>query len=93
MGAGSDSEILTHASVIDAFGGPASYAAAIGIPDSHARAMKTRDSIGAGYWRRTAAAAAARNLDRITFARVAEIAAIAAEQRLAVNEKIAGGSK
>jgi len=85
------SDSPSHASIIDAFGGPAAYAAAIGIPDSHARAMKARDSIGPAYWRRTALAAAARKLAAVTFERVALTAAIAAEQRLADNEKIAGG--
>lgn len=38
------------ASIIDAFGGPRSFALELGIPASHARAMKTRDSIAPVYW-------------------------------------------
>jgi hypothetical protein len=85
-----DSEIIrSHSAVIDAFGGPSSYAVAISIPDSHARAMKARDSISPAYWRRTASAAVARQIRGVTFLRLAEIAASAAEARLSENEKIA----
>jgi hypothetical protein len=80
----------SHAEVIDAFGGPAAYAEAVGIPDSHARAMKARDSISPAYWRPTAGAARVRGISGITFERLAEIAALAAESRLAVNDKVAG---
>jgi hypothetical protein len=74
----------SYSNVIEAFGGPAAYGGAIGIPDSHARAMKTRDSIPPAYWRRTAAAAAGRkSLAWITFEKLAAIAAAAAERQLA----------
>lgn len=74
----------SHSGVIEAFGGPSAYGEAIGIPDSHARAMKTRDSISPAYWRRTAAAAARRpGLGWITFEKLAAIAAAAAERQLA----------
>ena len=76
--------------MIDAFGGPGNYAVAIGIPDSHARAMKARDSISPAYWRRTASAGTARRIAGVTFLRLAEIAADAAEARLTENEKLAG---
>lgn len=36
--------------IIDAFGGPAAFAKELGIPASHARAMKTRNSIAPAYW-------------------------------------------
>jgi hypothetical protein len=50
-----------HAEVIDAFGGPLKFAAAIDIPASHARAMKTRRSISPDHWPAVVAAAAAAN--------------------------------
>jgi hypothetical protein len=71
----------TFSQVIEAFGGPSGYAAALGIPAPHARAMKTRDSISPGYWRRTAAAAVDRNIVWITFEKLAAIAASNAERR------------
>ncbi len=43
--------------VIDAFGGPSKFAAAIRIPGFHAQSMKTRDSIPPAYWQDTVAAA------------------------------------
>jgi hypothetical protein len=72
----------SFSAVIEAFGGPADYAAAIAIPAGHARAMKTRDSISPGYWRRTAAAATQRKISWITFEFLAGIAARDAEKRL-----------
>ena len=71
---------LTHSAVIDAFGGPGAYAAAIGIKDGHARAMKVRDSISPRYWRPTAHAAAARGISWVTFEKLATIAAQKAER-------------
>lgn len=61
--------------IIDAFGGPASFGEAIGIPDSHARAMKARDSIPDGYWLKTVDAAISREIagvDLECFARLAK---------------------
>jgi hypothetical protein len=52
--------------IIQAFGGTAIFAEAIGIPDSHARAMKARRSIPHRYWRRTVKAAQERHIDGIT---------------------------
>lgn len=49
--------------VIDQFGGPAAFAKAIGIDDSHARAMKTRNSIPAEHWQKVVGAARSLNLD------------------------------
>ena len=36
--------------IIAAFGGPGAFSTELGIPASHARAMKTRDSIAPAYW-------------------------------------------
>jgi hypothetical protein len=41
---------MGFAAIIDAFGGPLSFSREIGIPASHARAMKTRNSIAPRYW-------------------------------------------
>lgn len=46
--------------IIAAFGGPAKFAAAIGIKPFHAQTMKTRGSIPPTYWSRVVAAAAER---------------------------------
>lgn len=73
----------THADIIEAFGGAGAYARAIAIPDGHARAMKTRNSIPQAYWRRTARAAARCGLLWITFEAIATIAARLSEKRLA----------
>jgi hypothetical protein len=48
----------SHAEVIDAFGGPHKFAEAIGVETSHARAMKTRNSISPDYWPEVVEAAA-----------------------------------
>lgn len=69
----------TFSSVIDAFGGPASFSAATGIPAGHVRAMKTRNSISPGYWRRVATAAAEKGIAGITFEKLAGLAAAKAE--------------
>ena len=66
--------------IIEAMGGPAAFGAAIGIPDSHARAMKTRDSIPPEYWPRTVRAAEAKGLAGVTAAVMAAIAERKAER-------------
>jgi hypothetical protein len=60
--------------VIDAIGGPPSFAEAVGIPDSHARTMKARDSIPPGYWPKTVAAALAKGRFDISLETLAAIA-------------------
>lgn len=60
--------------IIDAFGGPTPFGEAIGIPGSHARAMKARDSIPDGYWMRTVEAAKAREIQDVTLERLARLA-------------------
>ncbi len=61
--------------VIDAFGGPSVFAAAIGIPSSHARTMRARDSVPAERWSRVVAEATKRELTGITLEALAAIAA------------------
>lgn len=60
------------ASVIDAFEG--AFGESIGIPDSHARAMRTRDSIPCRYWSAVVAEAEKRGIQGITFEVLARIA-------------------
>jgi hypothetical protein len=47
----------TFRDVIEYFGGPAKFAAAVGIDDGHARVMKHRNSIDSAYWPRIVEAA------------------------------------
>lgn len=65
----------SFSSVIDAFGGAAKFGEAIGIPDSHARTMKARDSIPADRWSKVVAAACDRGVSGVTFEKLAELAA------------------
>lgn len=58
--------------IIDAFDG--SFGSAIGIPDSHARAMRARKSIPDGYWLRVVKAAEDRGIEGITLESFAELA-------------------
>ena len=61
--------------IIDAFGGAAPFGGAIGIPDSHARAMKARNSIPDGYWLKTVEAARERSIENVTLESLAALAA------------------
>lgn len=60
--------------IIDAFGGASPFGEAIGIPDSHARAMKARNSIPDGYWSRAVEAARARDIANVTLESFAALA-------------------
>jgi hypothetical protein len=60
--------------IIDAFGGAAPFGEAIGIPDSHARAMKARKSIPDGYWLQTVKAAQDRDIVGVTLESLAALA-------------------
>jgi hypothetical protein len=60
--------------IIDAFGGAAPFGEAIGIPDSHARAMKARGSVPDGYWLKTVEAARKRGIDGVTLESFAALA-------------------
>jgi hypothetical protein len=68
----------SFAQIIDTFGGPGPFAEAVGIPGSHARAMKSRDSIPDGYWMRAVEAARERGIQGITL----ESFALLAKSRL-----------
>jgi hypothetical protein len=64
----------TFSGIIDAFGGPIPYGKAVGIPEFHARTMKSRDSIPPGYWPRVVDAAKESGVQGITFETLAKIA-------------------
>lgn len=59
--------IKDFAAVIDAFGGPQAFGEAIGVPPSHARTMKARNSIPADHWPNVVDAAASRHLAGVSF--------------------------
>lgn len=65
----------TFTQVIDAFGGTTEFAAALGIPESHARTMKARASIPAERWERVVEAAQSKGRSDITYEILAKIAA------------------
>jgi hypothetical protein len=65
----------SFSAVIDAFGGPPGFADAIGVPDSHARTMKARDSIPPAHWQRTAAAAIIKKVPGVSLDLLARLAA------------------
>lgn len=67
----------TFASVIDDLGGPSIFGVGIGVPDSHARAMKARGSIPSRYWPSVVVLAEKQSQQHITF----ELLANLAEQR------------
>lgn len=67
--------------IIDAFGGTAPFGEAIGISDSHARAMKARNSIPDGYWMRVVEAARDRNVGGVTLESFAELASVRLRER------------
>jgi len=70
----------TFSAVIDAFGGPAAFGEAIGVPDSHARTMKARDSIPAAHWQRVVAASIIKNIPGISLEALVRLAAKPAPQ-------------
>lgn len=71
----------TFDDVFKAFGGPASYAEAIGIKVFHARTMKQRGSIPPAYWSETVKAAESRGLSDVTLDGLAEAAAESAKAK------------
>lgn len=72
----------SFAEIIDAFGGTSSFGEAVGIPDSHARAMKARNSIPDGYWMRVVEAARERDIGGITLESFAELASARLRERV-----------
>jgi hypothetical protein len=67
--------------IIDAFGGPKLFGAAIGVSRNHAGAMKTRGSIPPEYWPALIAAAKERGIEGVTAESLMEIAARNAAKR------------
>lgn len=65
----------SFSAVIDAFGGPAKFGRALGIPASHAGVMKHRESIPAEYWPAVVKAASEKGIDGVTFEGLALLAA------------------
>lgn len=65
----------TFSDVIDAFGGPAAFGEAIGVPDSHARTMKARDSIPAAHWQRVVAASIIKSIPGVSLEVLVRLAA------------------
>ncbi|GGC90647.1 hypothetical protein [Chelatococcus reniformis] len=57
----------SFAEVIDALGGPVKFGAAVGVPDSHARTMKARNSIPAEYWPTVVSEAEKLGVEAITY--------------------------
>jgi len=51
--------------IIDLFGGPGAFEAAIGLSEGHAKVIKHRDSLAPEYWDRTVEAAAERGIPGI----------------------------
>jgi hypothetical protein len=60
--------------IIDAFGGYAPFSAAIGITENHAGVMKHRNSIPSVYWKRVVEAARERNIKRVSYEVLANLA-------------------
>lgn len=67
---------MTHAGIINLWPSLSAFAADVGVSYETAKAMRRRGSIPSGYWVRTVTAAQSRQLDGVTFERLAEIAAI-----------------
>jgi hypothetical protein len=65
----------TFTKIIDAFGGPARFAEAMGITASHAGVMKARQSVPSEYWSRLVSEASHRGIQGITHESLAELAA------------------
>ena len=55
------------ASIIDGLGGPNGFADAVGITRNHAAVMRLRNVIPPMYWAAVVKAAAARQLDGVTY--------------------------
>jgi hypothetical protein len=77
----------TFGAIIDAFGGTSAFGQAIGIPDSHARTMKARDSIPPEHWDRLVKAAMERDIEGISFKRLTEIRSVSRRKSAASQEE------
>lgn len=67
--------VNSFSDVIDALGGTAKFARAIGMKANTAKMAKARDSIAAEWWKSVADAAAESGRDDISVERLAELAA------------------
>ena len=72
--------MTSFAEIIAAFGSATQFAVAVGIPPSHARTMKARDSIPASRWLAVAAAAKQHGIEGVTIEAMASIEAQRAGQ-------------
>src|SRR4051812_10009273 len=63
----------SFSAIIEAFGGPGPFGDAIGIPDSHARTMKARDSIPSTRWTDVVAAADRLQIEGVTLQILADL--------------------
>lgn len=70
----------TFSDVIDAFGGGPKFAQAIGLPASHGRTMKSRDSIPSSRWLRVVAAAQENGIPGVSLELLARIEAARCDQ-------------
>ena len=59
--------MITFAELIDRCGGPIRVAEAFGIRDSHARVMKTRNSVPVDYWPQLIRLAGEAGISGVTF--------------------------
>lgn len=65
-----DPDMNTFSQLIDECGGAPIVSGALGIPDSHVRTMKARNSIPVEYWERVIDLAAAQGVEGVTFKRL-----------------------
>lgn len=66
----------TFRDVIEYFGGPSKFAAAVAIDDGHARVMKHRNSIDSAYWPRVIDAAVKLGKPEVTLELLAKCATV-----------------
>lgn len=71
----------TFTKIIDAFGGPARFAEAMGITASHAGVMKARQSIPPEYWTRLVEEADRKNIKGVSHEHLARLAEKSARRR------------
>ncbi|MCJ7996663.1 hypothetical protein J5N58_06820 [Rhizobium cremeum] len=70
---------MTHAGIINFWPSLAAFAADIGVTYETAKAMRRRGSIPSGYWVRVVSAASRREIDGVSFERLAELVAVGQE--------------
>lgn len=70
---------MTHALIIDLWPTTAAFGGDIGVPYETAKAMRRRGSIPSGYWVRVVDAAKRREIDGVSYERLAELVALVPE--------------